>query len=220
MALGLALMAIALTKGDFWLIGAWLGFDFLLIAIAYFRSFEGIFGKKQSGHLPAWSKILFLPYFLYALAIWHLARLLSREPVLNHVTNDIIVGRRLLSSENVGTFEIIVDLTSEFEEPRKLRDYPGYHNFPILDASSPSVEALRAFIESLQPGVIFIHCAQGHGRTGLFALALLLHRKIVSSVDEGMTLLQKSRPGISLNCTQMKCIRQFADNVVGTDTNH
>jgi len=193
-ALGLILVAIALTKGGFWLVMLWFGLDFLLIAFAYFRSFEGIFGKKPSGQLPISSKTIFFPFLLYALAIWHLARLFSREPVTNHITDNIIVGRRLLSSEITENFDIIVDLTSEFDEPKKLRTHPGYRNFPILDASTPSVDALHAFINSLPPGVIYIHCAQGHGRTGLFALALLYERKIVSSTNEGLALPSKITP--------------------------
>lgn len=51
----------------------------------------------------------------------------------------------------------------------------GYRCFPVLNACAPSVGKLVEFLDSLdrETGVLYIHCAKGHGRTGLFAVALL-----------------------------------------------
>jgi protein-tyrosine phosphatase len=55
---------------------------------------------------------------------------------------------------------------------------------------------------------VFIHCAQGHGRTGLAAIALLLHRGEVSDIEEGLSLLRSIRPGIGLSADQRACLEQ------------
>jgi hypothetical protein len=147
---------------------------------------------------------------LYTLAVWHLLRKFSREPARSVVTDTLVVGRRLLGDELDGDFDNYVDLTAEFAEPAAVRTAAAYRSFPILDGAAPSAPALRAAVDNLQPGRTYIHCAQGHGRTGLFALAVLLKSNSEMSVDDGLQMLQAARPGIRLNRAQLRCIRQFA----------
>ena len=187
----------------------WLGFDFLLVGAGYLGWGARIFGKTTTGQLPFFTKMVFAPYLLYVLLIWHLARFFSREHSMDRVTKGIVVGRRLLASELVGEFDVVVDLTSEFEEPSGIRRRIGYVSFPILDAAAPSPRLLREVISALPAGTVYIHCAQGHGRTGLFALALLLHRREVASLEEGLGLLKSVRPGIGLSHAQMRCIEAY-----------
>jgi protein-tyrosine phosphatase len=123
----------------------------------------------------------------------------------------LVVGRRLQPKEVAGDFENFVDLTSEFREPAALRRLVAYRSFPILDASAPSPEALREVLESLRPGRTFVHCAQGHGRTGLFAAALLIHSHRAKSPEEAVQMLQRVRPGIMLNAAQRACLERFAE---------
>ncbi len=207
--LGVACLALAAMQGGIWWLVGWLGFNFLLVGTGYLGLGARIFGKTSAGRLPLFTKMVFAPYLLYVLLIWHLARLLSREHTVDRVTDGIVVGRRLLASELIGEFDVIVDLTSEFQEPAGIRHRPGYVSFPILDAAAPSPRLLREVITALPAGTVFIHCAQGHGRTGLFALALLLHRREVASIDEGLVLLKTVRPGIELSRAQMKCIEGY-----------
>jgi protein-tyrosine phosphatase len=106
-----------------------------------------------------------------------------------------------------------VDLTAEFAEPLAVRLSPSYRSFPILDGSAPSPESLRAAVAGLREGRTFVHCAQGHGRTGLFALAVLLHQRVVPSVEDGLRMLTAARPGIRLNVEQRACIEKYADDL-------
>jgi protein-tyrosine phosphatase len=103
-----------------------------------------------------------------------------------------------------------VDLTAEFQEPPRARKLSGYLSFPLLDAGAPEPQRLQQIIASLKPGRTFVHCAQGHGRTGLFALATLFAERTVTTVDEGLTRLQSVRPGIHLNLEQRGCVDKFA----------
>ncbi|MEA3208580.1 MAG: hypothetical protein QOE70_1637 [Chthoniobacter sp.] len=210
--LGIALAGIGAYSGMVGVVLIWLGGDFLILGIAHFRRAQGLFGKRPDGTLPFWSWIAFLPLLLFSSLVWHAARIFSSEPAFNHISDDLVVGRRLLAHERAADFVNYVDLTAEFQEPKIFRESPSYLAFPVLDASAPSPEILRAVVSQLRPGATFIHCAQGHGRTGLFALAVLLTSGAVRSVDEGLSLLTSIRPAIHLSPQQADCIRAYATN--------
>jgi protein-tyrosine phosphatase len=211
--LGVALIIFGLVERGWFLVMVWFGGNFLVLGIAYGRGLHRVFGKRADGTLPLWSWLVFLPLLIYTAVVWHLIRLFSREPVRNAVTEQLVIGRRLLSFEVEGEFDNFVDLTAEFPEPSSIRRSPSYRSFPILDGGAPTPEALRAVVTSLRPGRTFVHCAQGHGRTGLFALAMLLDSGVVRSVEEGLRMLTAARPGVRLNRVQLKCIQVFARDV-------
>lgn len=211
--LGLVLVVLGLVERGWFLSVAWLGFDFLVLGVAHGRGSHRVFGKRVDGTLPMWSRLAFLPLLIYTALVWHLIRLLSREPASNAVTGELVVGRRLLAFEVEGDFDNFVDLTAEFAEPSAIRRSPSYRSFPILDGAAPMPEALRAAVASLRPGRTYVHCAQGHGRTGLFALAVLLSSGVARSVDEGMRMLSAVRPAIRLNRDQRRCIETYARNM-------
>ena len=217
MILGLGLIAPGIIHRGWFLLMIWLGINFLVLGIAHIKGAHRVFGKRPDGTLPVWSWIFFLPLLLYTSGVWHLSRFLSREPAQNKVTDDLLIGRRLLPREIDGQFANYVDLTAEFQEPSTLRHLPAYHNFPILDGSALDPESLKTMLARLRPGRTFIHCAQGHGRTGLFTLALMLKSGAVSSVSDGLQKLQSIRPRVRLSSAQRECIEQFAA-AIGKDS--
>jgi len=208
--LGLVLIAFGLFERGWLLLTVWLGGNFLALGIAHAKSFHRVLGKRSDGSLPLWSWLVFLPYLLYMGAVWHILRLVSREPAQNEVAQDLVIGRRLLPWEIKGEFVNYVDLTAEFPEPQAIRKLPGYRSFPILDGAAPDPGALQDAINQLRPGRTFIHCAQGHGRTALFTLAAMLNSRSVRTVPEGLEKLRDVRPGIQLSAAQQKCINEFA----------
>src|SRR5262245_9464350 len=211
--LGIVLIVLGLVERGWFLGAVWLGCDFLVVGIAHGRGSHRVFGKRADGTLPLWSWLVFLPLLIYTTVVWHFIRLFSREPARNTITEQLIVGRRLLAFELEGDFDNFVDLTAEFSEPSSIRCSPSYRSFPILDGGAPTPEALRAAVASLRPGRTFIHCAQGHGRTGLFALAVLLSSGVARSVEDGLRMLSAARPGIQLSREQHKCIQSYAQGV-------
>jgi protein-tyrosine phosphatase len=211
--LGVVLVVLGLVERGWLFIAVWLGCNFLVLGVAHGRGSHRVFGKRKDGTLPLWSWLLFFPLLIYTTIIWHLIRLCSREPACNSVTEQLVVGRRLLAFELEGEFDNFVDLTAEFSEPSSIRCSPSYRSFPILDGGAPAPEALRAAVATLRPGRTFIHCAQGHGRTGLFALAVLLSSGVAHSVEEGLRMLSAARPGIRLGTEQHRCIQIYAQNV-------
>ena len=212
--IGAVLVTVGIVECGWLLLTIWLGLDFLALAIAHWKQAHHLFGKRPDGTLCLFNRILLLPLLLFTWVTWHLFRILSREPAMATVTDRLTVGRRLLQFEVEARFDNYVDLTAEFSEPIPIRYSSAYLSFPILDASAPSPEMLCRVIDRLGPGRTFVHCAQGHGRTGLFAAALLLRSGEALSVDEALRALKNVRSQIRLNREQLKCLRRFSDQFV------
>lgn len=213
-AFALGLMSVALAASAFVYPAAaailiWAAISFGCVAVGYGGLGVRVFGKGEDGRIPWFAKILLLPYLLYSWGVWHLYRLLSREDAFNLIEDDLVVGRRLLSAEVPDGFDHYIDLTAEFEDPAPIRSKDSYRSFPILDASIPSEDELEAAVGAATSGRTYIHCAQGHGRTGLFALALLIHRGRIETAEEGIDLLKSLRPAINLNREQSGFIEHY-----------
>ena len=211
MLLGLGLILLGSVRTGWFLLAIWLGCNFLVLGMAHALGAHRVLGKRRDGTLPFWSWLIFFPLHVYTLVVWHLFRLFSKEPAQSSVGEQLTIGRRLLAQECEGGFENYVDLTAEFSEPSAIRKAPGYFSFPILDGAAPRPEALHRAVAELRPGRTFIHCAQGHGRTGLFALAVLLHSGVAATVEDGLLILHAVRPGVCLNREQMECIKAFVE---------
>ena len=112
------------------------------------------------------------------------------------VSDSVLIGRRLLSREMPSDIELVVDLTCEFSEPRTIRSARRYIAFPMLDAAALPSRLLAEFVGCLavEEGRMFIHCAQGHGRTGLITALLLIAKGDVQNADDALLKVQASRP--------------------------
>jgi len=208
--LGLILIAVGLFERGWMILLVWPGANFLVLGIAHGIGAHRVFGKRPNGTLPFWSWLAFLPLLIFTIAVWRLLPMVMREPAHNTVTEQLTVGRRLLASELDQEFDNYVDLTAEFSEPARLRGSAAYFCFPILDGAAPHPDSLREAVDRLRPGKTFIHCAQGHGRGGLFALAVLLKSGAAHNVEDGLRMLKAVRPGINLSRAQRTCIEAFA----------
>jgi len=208
LAVALATLAIMRSGIDGVLL-SWLAVNFLLLGIAHARRAHRLFGKRADGTLPWWSWIAFLPMHLLNLAVWHLYRLASSEPAISEICHEVSIGRRLLSHEFPGGFTNYVDLTAEFAEPHALRKAKGYYAFPILDGTAPKLEQLKEILPKMAHGRTFVHCAQGHGRSGFLVAAYLLSTGRIASIDAGLKLLAEMRPAVRLSESQMECLRSF-----------
>ncbi|TWU09910.1 hypothetical protein Pla52o_58090 [Novipirellula galeiformis] len=188
-----ALMAIyTFHNGSWFYILLWPALSFALVSIAYFGAGTVVFGKRPNGTLSPGHSVLLAPFLAYLALVWHLVRYFFRESAYNQQTENVFIGRRLLSDERPSHFDHIVDLTCEFNEPVGLRS-PGYISFPTLDGHymAPDVLTQRAAQVAKLDGNVYIHCAQGHGRTATFAIAYLLHVGLWTSVDDAVKYVLK-----------------------------
>lgn len=211
--LGAAWLAYGLLQGGWFLIAAWLGTNFLLLGIAHAKCWHAVFGKGMDGTLPLWSWLLFLPLHLLTYIAWRAVFMLTRAPATSEVTPQLVVGRRLLASEfaNLADRGVanVVDLTAEFQEPSVIRQHSAYRPLPILDGSAPDARSMYGFVQSLRPGLTYIHCAQGHGRTALVAAAFMITSGIASDEVEATKMLKTVRPRVRLNRCQRACLREY-----------
>lgn len=205
-------IAIAAARGGHW---AWLlfypAFSFGAIAVAYLFSAPGVFGKRMDGKRSWLGTLLVLPYVIYVSAVWHLLRLISREPKFNWLDEDMVLSRRLLAHELPEHIASVVDLTCEFTEPKDRWNIRSYVCFPMLDASTATVGEIRTLATDIlhMPKPVLIHCAQGHGRTGLVASAVLLVSRRAKTASEALAMVQAARPGIELNRIQYSILEQL-----------
>ena len=155
---------------------------------------------------------LLLPYLAFASAVWWMACRLSREPIRHEVTPKLFLGRRAAFHELPPGCELVIDLTCEFVNEAAVRRSPGYVCLPTLDAGLPDPERFRACAEqaATRTGVVFVHCAQGHGRSGLFVAAVLISRGLATDAKDAVRMVRAVRPEARLKPNQMRFLEQFA----------
>lgn len=193
---GAVLAWLAFTEGGFaWLL-LWPATSFLMVGAAYAVLGPGVFAKRRDGSTAVWSLLVLLPYRALAWSVWWVMRALDRHPPVSELLPGVFIGRRLVASELPPDIDHVFDLTCEFTEPAAIRRRTDYHAVPILDAWAPNATELHELLGEIDrcQGNVYIHCAQGFGRTGTVAAALVLHRGLAESVDEAVQFVQQKRP--------------------------
>lgn len=204
--LAVLMLMTAFQHGGWYYVLIYPTLSFVIVAIGYFGAGPKVFGKRSSGKRTLVATVSLLPYLLFTLATWHLVRLIASEPAVCRVDADLYVSRRLLSGEMPDSVNTVVDLTCEFIDPPIACE--NFLCFPMLDASCPSAEELNELAKRIDalPKPVLIHCAQGHGRTGLVASAVLLASGKASTSADAIAMVKASRPGIELNALQRKTL--------------
>lgn len=181
--------------------------SFGLVSFAYLTNSVRIFGKRKDGKIGIISKIVLFPYLVYAWLIWHVVDILRREQTYDRLTPDLFIGRRTRDvPDNVRS---VVDLTCEFEEYDNLVKEKSYFSFPILDACPPHKIDFKEVLDTIAglPKPIYIHCAEGHGRTGTVAAGLLLYEQNAKTTDEAINLIYSVRPKAKLGKSQYEYLQ-------------
>jgi protein-tyrosine phosphatase len=214
--LGAALVVkVVVCRGLYWLL-LWPGISLTLVGLAYLRLGASVFGKKPDGTLAWHSALLLLPCLLAAWAVWHVARIVGREDCYNEVAPGLFASRRPLAGELPSQVSLVVDLAAEFIECRVVRTACRYISAPVLDTGIMDEEAFVALVQEVAqwPGPVYIHCAQGHGRTGTFVAAVLLAKGHCDSVDAAIAQLRAVRPRLALGNAQLQFVRRFAGRLL------
>src|SRR5690606_10500554 len=122
------------------------------------------------------------------------------------------IGRRLLPHEYPPDSDTVLDLTSEFNVLRSVPERYQYISFPMLDGLGADVSRLVPLLQRLDsiPGKLYIHCAQGHGRTGFVTAAWMLYKGWAQSPDDALQQILAARPAVKLSAIQRARLDDFA----------
>lgn len=218
----LAVWSVQAARSHLWcLVLLYPSASLFLVGIAYGCAGPGMLGKRPNGQ-RSWTAILWTaPYITASEALWWPVALLTREPTLGLATTNLYFGRRLSVFD--GTliaeqgFQSCLDLTSEFSEVKALRDLKNYRCLPVLDGMPLSIEQLHDAIgwlgEAVQRGPVYVHCALGHGRTGMVVAAYLVAHRLEPDIDGALKRLRDRRSGVSLNRRQRHALTEFVAQI-------
>lgn len=216
LALALLLFAWAGWGLGWWLLLLWPAASMLVVAAGYLGLGPSVFGKQPDGSVPWWIQLFLLPYLAAYWGCYPLVFLVNEwlrgERPADEIAPGIYAGRRPAPHEIPPDVVQIVDLTCEYPVPPEIAAKYRYRTLPILDGTVPPLADLAALVEELaaSPGPLLIHCAIGHGRTGLVACALLLARGLARDPEEAVQIAKEKRPFIHLNSLQRALLDQFA----------
>ena len=201
------LIVASIMHGGWYFLCLWPAISFGIVAVGYLFAGPRVYGKTDAGILSSLTTILLLPYLLYLWGVWYAVRIVKTESAYDQLTGNIYIGRRLLAREFPEFIDHVIDLTCEFTEPKPLRN-ADYHSMQILDGFVPDSQQFKAWIAKAATldGKIYIHCAEGHGRTGLFAAALLVHLGHSQSVDDALQFVKSKRPLVRLGSRQLQAL--------------
>lgn len=207
--LGAILAALPVWLGGaFWLL-AWVGASFLVVGVAYLAGADRIFGKRPSGELGIAAYAL-APFVALTWLSWRLTILVSRERAHDAVRPELLLARRLRPHEVPAGVDVIIDLTAEFREPAGVIGTRTYHNLRALDAGVPRHAELADLLAKLPPDkTLLVHCAQGHGRTAVFAACWLVHHGHAADADAAIAACVAARPGVNMSPVQRAFVRDF-----------
>jgi hypothetical protein len=210
LAVGIVLgVEAVLLGGAYWLL-VWPCVSFGLVGLAYLGLGARVFGKRSNGTIAWYSVVALLPYLLLTWTTWHVVRRLSKENCYNEIVPGLFVGRRPLPGELPSGVVMIVDLTAEFPERSGVRIGREYVAAPMLDTGATTETAFKSLVERIAncKRPVYIHCAQGHGRTGMVAAAVLVGKRNCATVVEAMSKLRAARPGIDLGRNQLAFVQR------------
>lgn len=201
--LGLYLGDVAVSESDpltaclfYWLTG-----NAAFMAAAYWLNNPFlVLGKQIDGAVNPLLTGINLPWLLLTWLTFWAQAMLTREDFCNRIQGTRIwVSSRPGKQTDLGRFDLVIDLTCEF--PADVCD-GRYLCFPNLDGHG--LAQLPHTGEIPAGGDILIHCANGHGRSALFASFLLREMKIAGDMEAALNMIQLSRPLAKPNSAQRK----------------
>ena len=211
--IGLSLSYLAL-QSSCWIIEGillWTAFSFLLVSAAYVWIGPKLFGKGPDGQLDKLRVVLLFPYLFLNWILWNIQRLITREHCCSQIRPGLWLGRRAFLNEIPEDVTMIVDLACEFAAPRNVNKKGGYLSCPMLDGSTIDKQEFLVLIKRITSwdGSVFIHCAQGHGRSATVVAAALIAKGFANDLDDALSIIKRSRPRVHLNRNQRKMIESI-----------
>ena len=193
-----------------WFVLMWPTSNLIILGLAYV--FDGSCGvrmlgkSKTTGNVSVVSTLFFFPYLLGLFVFWRIKHLYKGESVCDEVAEGVWVGRYPLCVD-VGDKRFAqrplthaVDLTAEFPSRPAFHGKLTYLCAPSLDflLADPKelLSCAQVIVQSYRENsksTVYIHCANGHGRSGLFAAIVLVMRGDCLCLDEARNMMKLRR---------------------------
>jgi protein-tyrosine phosphatase len=188
----------------------WIATDTLLLSIAYFTNWWGVYGKSEVGSLRWPIGLMMSPILLFIRIVWQLQNIAIRTPLYNEIAPDLFVGRLCNFESLPEGVSVVVDLTAEFQTPHSLQSRIQTICLPTLDGCPPDwKKCQQAFaLMGNNHHRIYACCANGHGRSVTFMAAWLRYQGKCHSSAEAVELIQTARPTAAPNSDQMSFLTQ------------
>jgi len=213
--LGAALFTLAVFCVKGWaLVMIWPAVTLAIIAAAYYGAGSGNVYRKTDGRLPWSTWFVLAPCLIGQYVSLHYYRRQCR--LWDEVTPHVWIGARPSTSEARQLVRqgitAVVDLTSEFPEPRALRNVT-YRNIPVLDLTAPTPEKLADMAEFIaeqsRVGTVYVHCKIGYSRSAAAVAAYLLVSGKADTAAEALTMVRRVRPSVIIRPEIVDALNDF-----------
>lgn len=207
---------IAMIINGYWLLLLYPSLCFYLVGQAYADN-NPHFLKDDNGEISFIKRVLYLPYLLIIYFMWRCFR--ENTNYFNKtIIKNIYVGSRLGINQLFVDYKklIIVDLSAELIELRKLKEYSQYYCYPILDICEIDKEyiifirnkIIKLYKEMDEDKIIYIHCTMGYSRSFLLiAMILMVIKKI--TYKDSIQKIYSNYKNIKLHNYYQKMLRQI-----------
>jgi hypothetical protein len=174
-----------------------------ILTIAYAtNNSKLISGKASTGDINWLLATINFPWLFITWLIWEIQAQLSSEDLINQIAGTNIYIGCYPKYAKIEHFDLVIDLTAEFcSHQGQAKAYfcvPNLDGIPLRNVIFPTW---------ITPdNTIFIHCAQGHGRTATYTSLLLAHLGIVRSPIEALPFVLHCRPAAKPSKAQIQQI--------------
>ena len=198
---------------------AWFSCGMLVGAVTLMTERAALYCKRPDGTIPWWVWSYLGGWLLVYRAAWRMRRCLNLlkpgDTPFNVIKPRLLLGR-LLWELPTSEVEMVVDVTCEWSAPAALASVPHYVNGPTVDTCVVDVETTKrlaenvvAFLRDSPTGDVYIHCANGYGRSALVMAAVLMFDGTCSTCDEAKAFVEKQRIVANLKEEHMEILRQL-----------
>lgn len=198
---------------------AWFGLGLVCAGLAMIFDSPKLYCKTACGRVPCFVWIWLGSWLALYRATWLLKQVFifygcgckRNDRKFDLIAPKLILGRLTWDLPYVADapqVDMVIDLTCEWSEPWVLKSVGQYIAVPVVDTTRPTLEqtmfAAQAAVDhrrNSEAGSVYIHCANGYGRSAAIAAAVLLLDGTCSSPEESAKMLKLARPVVSLGST-------------------
>jgi len=178
----------------------WPAVNLLILALAYASNQPNlIMNKKDDGSISPILLALNLPWLLITWGVFRLQISFEKDFANQLEGSNLWISRRPTSRDDLSQFDLVIDLTAEFSKDQiKVK----YRCFPNLDGHI--LKHNKPISSEWTDKKVLIHCANGYGRSSLYAAILLVEWQFCSDFKAALDLIKNNRKKAVPNSHQRK----------------